>query len=344
MNTLYLSAMDAATPSVAAELIKNGDLVAIPTETVYGLGADGLNPEAVAKIFIAKGRPQDNPLILHIADAVDMEKFCHDIPQVAYTLAEKFWPGPLTMVLPAKDIVPKCTTAGLPTVAVRCPDNAVTRELIRLAGVPIAAPSANISGKPSTTTAQHVLHDHDGRIAAIVDGGPCRVGVESTIIDLTDERPRLLRPGGITPEQLIAVLGDLVVDKAVTAQIDKDAVVKAPGMKYRHYAPQCQVLIVAGCREKAADYIRKHYESGDRVLCFEEELPLYEDCNPLAYGKEADLKSLSAGLFAALRILDDPKVKKVYARCPEGGGIAYAVQNRLKKAAAFCIIDAEVEA
>ena len=327
--------------ALAANIIKEGGLVAIPTETVYGLGADGLNPEAVAKIFEAKGRPQDNPLILHIADARELENLCHHIPDAAYTLAEKFWPGPLTMVLPAKDCVPKCTTAGLPTVAVRCPDNDITRQIIRLAGVPIAAPSANISGKPSTTTAQHVLNDHNGKIPLIVDGGACRVGVESTIVDLTEERPRLLRPGGITPEQLMEVLGDLVVDKAVTAQIDKDAVVKAPGMKYRHYAPQCQVVIVAGSREKAAKYIRSQYTKGDRVLCFEEELPLYDSCAPLSYGKEADLATLSAGLFAALRELDDPAVHKVYARCPDGGGIAYAVQNRLKKAAAFQIIDAE---
>ena len=327
--------------TTAAKYLTEGQLVALPTETVYGLGADGLNPQAVAKIFEAKGRPQDNPLILHIADAQQLEGLCHHIPESAYVLAEKFWPGPLTMVLPAKDIVPKCTTAGLPTVAVRCPDCAITREIIRKAGTPVAAPSANISGKPSTTTAEHVYHDHAGKIPLIVDGGPCRVGVESTIVDLTDERPRLLRPGGITPEQLLEVLGDLVVDKAVTAQIDKDAVVKAPGMKYRHYAPDCQVLIVAGTREKAAQYILNHYKEGDRVLCFEEELPLYENCNPLPYGKESDLESLSAGLFAALRILDDPNVKTVYARCPEGGGIAYAVQNRLKKAAAFQIIDPE---
>ena len=343
MKTLYLPALGAGTPALAAELIKNGELVAIPTETVYGLGADGLNPRAVAKIFIAKGRPQDNPLILHIAEAKDMEKFCHDIPDAAYRLAESFWPGPLTMVLPARDIVPKCTTAGLSTVAVRCPDNAVTREIIRLAGVPIAAPSANISGKPSTTTAQHVLHDHDGNIAAIVDGGPCQVGVESTIVDLTEGKPRLLRPGGITPEQLLEVLGDLVVDKAVTAQIDKDAVVKAPGMKYKHYAPQADVIIVAGSREKAAEYIHRHITPKDRVLCFEEELSLYADCNPLPYGQEACVESLSAGLFAALRELDNPAISKVYARCPEGGGVAYAVQNRLRKAAAFRIVDAEVE-
>lgn len=343
MKTLLLSAADMKTPAIAAELIRQGELVAIPTETVYGLGADGLKEAAVAKIFEAKGRPQDNPLILHIWGASQMELFCHDIPQAAYALADAFWPGPLTMVLPARDIVPKRTTGGLDTVALRCPDNAVTREIIRLSGVPIAAPSANISGKPSTTTAQHVLHDHDGKIAAVVDGGPCRVGVESTIVDLTEDRPRLLRPGGITPEQLIGVLGDLVVDKAVTAQIDKDAVVKAPGMKYRHYAPSEPVVIVAGSREKAAAYIHRHFVPGDRVLCFEEELPLYADCDPLAYGLEADAETLSAGLFSALRELDDPSIHQVYARCPVGGGVAYAVQNRLKKAAAFHIVDAEVE-
>ncbi len=344
METLFLSANDQATASVAANIIKNGGLVAIPTETVYGLGANGLDEAAVAKIFKAKGRPQDNPLILHVADAEQIENFCHSIPDSAYRLAEKFWPGPLTMVLPAKDSVPLSTRAGLPTVAVRCPDCAMTREIIRLSGVPVAAPSANISGKPSTTTAQHVRHDHEGKIELIVDGGACKVGVESTIVDLTEDRPRLLRPGGITPEQLLDVLGDLVVDKAVTAQIDKDAVVKAPGMKYKHYAPQSEVIIVAGSSEKAAKYIRAHFAPSDRVLCFEEELPLYEGCAPLAYGKESDVSTLSAGLFAALRQLDDPAIGTVYARCPEGGGVAYAVQNRLKKAAAFRIIDPEVEA
>ncbi len=343
MKTLLLGADAPGTAETAANILKNGGLVALPTETVYGLGADGLNPDAVAKIFLAKGRPQDNPLILHVADTAQIEAFCHSIPQVAYDLAEAFWPGPLTMVLPARDTVPKCTTAGLPTVAIRCPDCEITRRIIALAGVPIAAPSANISGKPSTTNAQHVLHDHDGNIDAVVDGGSSRVGVESTIVDLTEERPRLLRPGGITPEQLIAVLGDLVIDKAVTAKIDADAVVKAPGMKYRHYAPEAEVLIIAGSREKAATYIHRHFEPGDRVLCFEEELPLYQDCAPLAYGKESDVATLSAGLFDALRQLDSPDVRTVYARCPDGDGIAYAVQNRLRKAAAFRIVDAEVE-
>ena len=341
MQTQILQSNDAATAMKAAKLLQEGQLVALPTETVYGLGADGLNPEAVAKIFEAKGRPQDNPLILHIADPKQMELFCKDIPQSAYRLAEKFWPGPLTMVLPAKEIVPKCTTAGLPTVAIRCPDNAITRQIIALAGVPIAAPSANISGKPSTTTAQHVFDDHAGKIPLIVDGGPCSVGVESTIVDLTETPARLLRPGGITPEELTEVLGDLVIDQAVTAQLDKNAVVKAPGMKYRHYAPQCQVVIVAGNTQAAEKYIRKHYVAGDRVLCFEEELSCYQGCNPLSYGSCADVATLSAGLFSALRTLDDPAVHKVYARCPEGGGIAYAVQNRLKKAAAFHIVNPE---
>jgi len=341
MNTLYLSSTDEKTPILAAEMIRRGELVAIPTETVYGLGADGLNPDAVAKIFIAKGRPQDNPLILHIADAADLEKYCHSIPDTAWALAEKFWPGPLTMVLPARDIVPKCTTAGLPTVAVRCPDNAVTRQIIRLSGVPVAAPSANISGKPSTTTAQHVLHDHDGRIAAIVDGGPCRVGVESTIIDLTDEKPRLLRPGGITPHQLVKVVGDLIVDKAVIGSVANDAVVKAPGMKYRHYAPECQVIVVTGSKEAAAKYIAEHFRPGNRVLCFEEELEIFASFNPIAYGKESDEDSLMAGLFAALRELDDPAIGTVFARRPNGSGKALAVQNRLMKAAGFQSVDAE---
>ena len=344
MKTLYLPAENADTPAIAADIIKKGGLVALPTETVYGLGANGLDANAVAKIFEAKGRPQDNPLILHVAHADQVDAICHDIPDSARTLMKKFWPGPLTIVLPARDVVPKRTTGGLSTVAVRCPDSKVTRDIISLSGVPIAAPSANISGKPSTTTAQHVLHDHDGRIEAVVDGGPCRVGVESTIVDLSEDRPRLLRPGGITPEQLKDVLGDLVVDKAVTAQIDKDAVVKAPGMKYKHYAPACEVVIVAGSREKAAAYIHAHFEPRDRVLCFEEELPLYENCDPLAYGKESDVNTLSAGLFDALRQLDHPEIHRVYARCPVGGGVAYAVQNRLKKAAAFHIIDAEAEA
>lgn len=341
-KTLLLLAEDAKTPQIAAKLILQGKLVAIPTETVYGLGANALDPQAVASIFRAKGRPQDNPLIIHIAEPKELERYCHHIPDCAWTLAERFWPGPLTMVLPVKDCIPKETTAGHDTVAVRCPASAVTRELIRLSGVPIAAPSANLSGKPSTTTAQHVLHDYgtEGKIAAIIDGGPCKVGVESTIVDLTENPPRLLRPGGVTPEQLRQALGDLTVDKAVTSSISDDAVVRAPGMKYKHYAPSAQVVIVSGPAEAAARYIRRRITPRDAVLCFEEELPLYEGCCPTAYGRQAEPETLSAGLFAALRKLDTPDIATIYARCPEGGGISYAVQNRLKKAAGFTVVSA----
>ena len=343
MKTLILSASDKDTATIAADIIKTGGLVAIPTETVYGLGANGLDPQAVTRIFEVKGRPQDNPLILHIAGADEIGRYAHSVPQAAYDLAEKFWPGPLTMILPVKDCVPRTTTGGRDTVGLRCPDCQITRSIIRLSGVPVAAPSANISGKPSTTTAEHVYHDHAGKIPLIVDGGACRVGVESTIIDLTETPPRLLRPGGITPEQLTEVLGAITVDKAVTEQIAGDAVVKAPGMKYKHYAPACRVVIVDGSSKKAAACIRKRFTPGDRVLCFREELPLYEGCNPLAYGSEQAPNTLSAGLFAALRELDDPTIGTLYARCPAGGGISYAIRNRLEKAAAFHHIDAEVE-
>ena len=341
MKTLQLSIERDDDIVLAARLLREGKLVAIPTETVYGLGANGLDENAVARIFEAKGRPQDNPLILHISEPKELSHICHDIPQTAWLLAEHFWPGPLTMVLPVRDLVPKRTTAGLDTVAVRCPKTEATRKLIALAGVPVAAPSANRSGKPSTTTAAHVLHDMDGRIEAVLDGGACEVGVESTIIDLTGARPRLLRPGGITPEQLTALLGGIDIDRAVLGQISNDAVVRAPGMKYKHYAPAAEVYIIQGSSEAAASYIRRHFTAGDAVLCFAEELPLYDGCNPTAYGSRDDVRSLSAGLFAALRDLDRPEIKTIYARCPEGGGVAYAVGNRLKKAAAFRTVNAE---
>ena len=339
MKTLLLSALDAETPQIAADLIRRGELVAIPTETVYGLGANGLDEAAVTKIFEAKGRPQDNPLILHICGAEQIELFCHDVPAAAYELAKKFWPGPLTMVLPARDCVPRRTTGGLSTVAVRCPDNAVTREIIRLAGVPIAAPSANISGKPSTTTAQHVLHDHDGKIAAVVDGGPCRVGVESTIVDLTEDRPRLLRPGGITPEQLISVLGDLVIDKAVTAQIDKDAVVKAPGMKYRHYAPKAPVTVVRGDPAQTAAYIAQHIGEKTGVMCFDEYRDCFPGCVVECFGSENDLGTQAREVFDRLRAFDDTDVRQIWAQCPSDEGLGLAVANRIKKAAGFSVVE-----
>ncbi len=343
MKTELLPAGAPETAARAAAVICAGGLVAIPTETVYGLGANGLDADAVLKIFEAKGRPQDNPLILHIAAAGELDAVCRSIPASARTLAARFWPGPLTMVLPCRDIVPRRTTAGLDTVAVRCPDNAVTREIIRAAGVPIAAPSANTSGKPSPTTAQHVLHDMNGKIDLIVDGGACRVGVESTIVDLTGDVPRLLRPGGVTPEQLREVLGALEVDPAVLGELPPDAVVRAPGMKYKHYAPAGEVTIVSGSAEAAARFVRRHFAPGDAVLCFDEELPLYGGLNPTAYGSAAAPETLARGLFAALRSFDDAGAGHIYARCPEGGGVAYAVQNRLKKAAGFHIVSGEEE-
>jgi L-threonylcarbamoyladenylate synthase len=343
MNTMILDPKAPETLERAAEIIRTGGLLGIPTETVYGLGANGLDPEAVRKIFEAKGRPQDNPLILHVSDATQVETFCHDIPEIAWTLMERFWPGPLTLVLPARDIVPRRTTGGLDTVAIRCPRNDLTRAIIREAGVPIAAPSANISGKPSPTTAQHVLHDMAGKIEAIVDGGPCSVGVESTIVDLTGETPRLLRPGGVTPEQLREILGELVVDPAVVGEIDPGAVVRAPGMKYTHYTPSGEVIIVTGSSQAAADYILRHLTGQDRVLCFQEELGLYPESVAIAYGREQEPETLAQGLFAALRDLDSDKIKTIYARCPTGGGVVYAVANRLKKAAGFHIVKGDEE-
>ena len=227
----------------AAAILRRGGLVGIPTETVYGLGADALNEEAVVRIFLAKGRPQDNPLIIHVPDASWLEQYCRDVPPEAYRLAERFWPGPLTMILPRRDIVPLQTTGGLETVGVRCPDHPVTLAIIEAAGVPIAAPSGNTSGRPSPTTAAHMIEDMDGKIDGIVDGGPCTVGVESTIIDLTVTPPRLLRPGGLPLEALEEVLGEVSVDKAVTGLLAAGEHPRAPGMKYRHYAPHAPVTV-----------------------------------------------------------------------------------------------------
>ncbi len=242
METKLLTKQDIA---VAATILRDGGLLGIPTETVYGLGADGLNPEAVGRIFEAKGRPQDNPLILHVPEASWLERYCRDVPDTAYILAERFWPGPLTMILPRRECVPDAVTCGLNTVGVRCPNHPVTLEIIRSAGAPVAAPSGNRSGRPSPTCAAHMLEDMAGRIDAIVDGGPCGVGVESTIVDLTAPVPRLLRPGGLPLEALREALGEVAVDKAVLAPLSAGEKPKAPGMKYRHYAPKAPVAVVA---------------------------------------------------------------------------------------------------
>ncbi len=258
-------------------------------------------------------------------------------------LAEAYWPGPLTMIFPKSDKVPLRTTGGLNTVAVRMPSHPIIRELIEKSGRPIAAPSGNRSGRPSPTSAAHMFEDMDGRIPLILDGGECAVGVESTVVDMTGDIPRILRPGAVTQEMIAEICGACKLDHAILRPLKENEKPRSPGMKYRHYAPSEPVVIVSGSRETAAAYIHRHFVPGDRVLCFQEELPLYEGCGPLAYGEEADVNTLSAGLFAALRELDDPAIHQVYARCPEGGGVAYAVQNRLKKAAAFHIVNAEEE-
>ena len=267
MITQRLTAQDT---QAAAAILKRGGLLGIPTETVYGLGASGLDPEAVTHIFAAKGRPQDNPLILHVPSADWLERYCEDIPAAAYALAEKFWPGPLTMILRRKPIVPDAVTAGLDTVGMRCPNHPVTRAIIAAAGVPVAAPSGNTSGRPSPTSAADMLEDMDGKIDGIMDGGPCTVGVESTIIDLTLTPPRLLRPGGVTLEQLQDALGEVAVDQAVTRLMGKDEHPRAPGMKYRHYAPKAPVTVVKGPADRTAAYIRDHLGPKSGVICFDE--------------------------------------------------------------------------
>ncbi len=340
METKYLTQTELHT---AARLLKEGALVGIPTETVYGLGANGLDEAAVRGIFAAKGRPQDNPLILHIPSADWLQRYCRDIPPTAYALAERFWPGPLTMILPRKACVPDVVTAGLDTVGVRCPDHEVCRQIIRLADVPVAAPSGNRSGKPSPTRVEHMREDMDGRVDAIVDGGPCRVGVESTIIDLTCTPPRLLRPGGITLEQLCHALGTVDIDPAVVRGMRAGEKPRAPGMAYRHYAPEAPVTVVSGAPEKTAAYIAQHAGEQDGVLCFDEYIalfPVQDSRRQVKYlGPSGDKGAQAHNIFDALRAFDHTKVTAIWAQCPDERDIGLAVANRLNKAAGFRIIE-----
>ena len=324
----------------AAAILRHGGLLGIPTETVYGLGANALDETAVLHIFEAKGRPQDNPLILHVPGADWLELYCHDIPPVAYTLAERFWPGPLTMILPRRDIVPLRTTGGLETVGVRCPNHPMTLAINREAGIPVAAPSGNTSGRPSPTTAQHMLEDMDGKINGIVDGGPCSVGVESTIIDLTVTPPRLLRPGGLPLEALEAVLGTVTVDKAVRQKLADGEQAKAPGMKYRHYAPKAPVTVITGTPGASAAYIAAHLTKHSGVICFDEYAPLFEGHTIHRLGPAGDKLAQAQHVFDALRTFDGTDVTEIFAQCPDEGGLGLAVGNRLKKAAGFHVVEA----
>lgn len=338
MQTLRLTQHDIQR---AAAILRSGGLVAIPTETVYGLGADGLNTAAVEHIFRAKGRPQDNPLILHVPDDTWLTRYCCHIPDKAYTLTKRFWPGPLTLILPRKPVVPDAVTAGLDTVGMRCPDHPLTRAIIAAAGVPVAAPSANTSGKPSPTTAVHVLDDMDGKIDAVVDGGPCSVGVESTILDLTCTPPRLLRPGGVTLEQLRAALGAVDVDPVVTRLMGVGERPRAPGMKYRHYAPRAPVTVVTGDPELGAAWIAAHLRDKSGVICFDEFAARFLGHMVESIGPTGDKAQQARRVFDALRAFDATDVSEIFAQCPGEEGIGLAISNRLNKAAGFHIVRVE---
>ena len=326
----------------AGRLLAEGALVAFPTETVYGLGGDGLKADAAARIYAAKGRPSDNPLILHIAEVTDMEKLAVDIPELAYRLAEEFWPGPMTMILKKNKVVPYATTGGLDTVAIRMPSDEIAREIIRNSGTFIAAPSANLSGRPSPTKAEHVIEDLSGRIEMIVDGGASDIGLESSIIDLSGEVPLILRPGYITKEDFERIVAEVEYDSAVLATKPQESVVaKAPGMKYRHYAPKGQITIVEGessaVVKKINALVSEQEAKGIRtaVLCAEETKEQYVCQHVYSLGSLKSEKEISAHLFAALRSFDTEQMEIIYSESFEKTRLAGAIMNRLRKAAGY---------
>lgn len=338
MKTLHLSAEKQEDVREAAGIIRQGGLVGMPTETVYGLAANALDGKAVAGIFRAKGRPMDNPLIVHICELSQWEKLVDTIPDNARKLAEAYWPGPMTIILPKSDIIPREVSADMPTVGVRFPSHPVAQALIRESGCPLAAPSGNLSGKPSPTTAACMAEDMDGRIDAILDGGPCQVGVESTVITLATNPPRLLRPGGITLEQLESVLGPVEVDPAVTQPLAEGVKVASPGMKYKHYAPKVHVIMVKGTFEAYCALVNSQKEPGVAALCFDgEESFLQVPC--ISYGTREDAASQAHEIFEALRQLDEIGAKTVYARAPSPTGVGLAVYNRLIRAAGFAVME-----
>ena len=340
MKTRYDVITDPADPRLSeiGALLKNGGTVAIPTETVYGLAANALDEAAVKNIFKAKGRPADNPLIVHIHDLAQWAPLVREIPPAAKKLAEAFWPGPLTVILKKAPCVPDVVSGGLDTVAVRMPSHPVARAILKECGVPLAAPSANRSGRPSPTDGASVREDLDGRIDAIVDAGPCSVGVESTVVSLVGDVPRILRPGGVTPEMLRVVLGPVEIDAAVLHSLADGQVAASPGMKYKHYAPEAQVVILKGDFAAYRAFVQAHRSDGTLALCFEEERSLL-DVPAVTYGKAADSLSQAQKLFDALREVDARGAKRVFARFPAQDGMGLAVLNRLVRAAAFRVID-----
>lgn len=339
METLYLKAEDNSSIKTAAKILKNGGIVAIPTETVYGLAANALDPEAVKKIFKAKGRPQDNPLIVHVSSLEEIPPLVEKVDPRLYDLAERFWPGPLTVIMKKSGAIPNEVCAGLATVAIRMPSHPVAAAIIRESGLPLAAPSANASGRPSPTKAEHVKEDLDGRIDALVDGGSCAVGVESTVVTLDTNPPTLLRPGGITPEELSEVLGEIEISHAVFEKLTEGEKPQSPGMKYKHYAPKATVSIVKGSFENYRKFVEAQKETVCAV-CFEGEGKFFEKY--IEYGKAGDSLTQAQHIFDALREVDAMGCSSAFVRCPVTTGVGLAVYNRLLRSAAFRVIDLDI--
>ncbi len=338
METLFLKAHNTHDVERAGEILRAGGLVAIPTETVYGLAADALNGNAVKKIFAAKGRPSDNPLIVHISGFSQLAPLVKEVPEAAKRLAQAFWPGPLTIILEKSALVPMETSGGLDTVAVRMPRHPAARAVIEAAGVPLAAPSANLSGRPSPTSFAHVREDLTGRVDALLDGGPCDVGVESTVITLAGDVPRVLRPGGVTLAQLRAVLGQAELDPAVLHSLREGAKASSPGMKYKHYAPKAEVTLVDASPEEFAAYVNER--KGGWALCFQEDLPFVEG-PAISLGSRYDGGGQARRLFGALLELDKKGAQTAFAHCPSRSGVGLAVYNRLLRAAGFRVAHPE---
>ena len=330
----------------AADLLKGGQLVAFPTETVYGLGANALDARAVLGIFEAKGRPADNPLIVHIHERGQLEGICR-APEAAQRLMDAFWPGPLTLIMPRRASIPDAVTAGLDTVAVRMPSHPVARRLLEACGLPIAAPSANRSGRPSPTAARHVLDDMDGRIPLILDGGDCDVGLESTVVDTSHDVPCILRPGGVTQAMLEAVLGPVTVAGSVLRALQPGEVALSPGMRYKHYAPTGQVTLVEGDEARVIAALRalhhRAVEAGQRacVMCFTEHVPALADCLPHDIGSKDAPAEVAHRLFDTLRRLDDEGMDAIFSEVMPPEGVGLAVMNRLGRAAGFRSVRAE---
>lgn len=320
---------------IAADILKRGGNVIIPTETVYGLGADALNPQAVKNIFKAKGRPSDNPLIVHISCIDELSGIAETIPQNAKKLMDKFWPGPLTIILKKCKNVPYETTGGLDTVAVRMPDCETARRVIAMSGVPIAAPSANLSGKPSPTTFRHCAEDMQGRVDGIIDGGDCKIGVESTVIDLSGDKPILLRPGGVTLEQLCEVIGDV----EVVTSVKEGEAPKSPGLKYKHYSPKADVIIISGSAEQAVEYVKDEAKKSKVGVLVFDEFPGFGSVETISLGSINKPELASHRLFTALRDMDDRGVEKIFAPEIASKGVWRAVQNRLYRAAGGRILN-----